>query len=180
MVKFSVWVIYAKRMFLCREIIAEYQIKLIIGASSSCDRCDRIVWFTVCLSIDDCILIGVSSPCNKDLVCQFNQTLLIAACDTNHGHRPLYDAGLHIFESCESNLFLDRCLFHCECIMSALEMIMTQNRSTDDRKIRIGAYKVVRKLGHKIKKLSKCCTLDLHRCVLTVKNDTMLIVIYIR
>ena len=64
--------------------------------------------------------------------------------------------------------------------MSALEMIMTQNRSADDRKIRIGAYKVVRKLGHKIKKLSKRCTLDLHRCVLTVKNDTMLIVIYIR
>lgn len=58
-------------------------------------------------------------------------------------------------------------------------MIMAQNRTADDRQIRIGAEHIMRKLLYKVKQLHKGIVLDFHRRVLAVKHDAVLIIIHI-
>ena len=58
-------------------------------------------------------------------------------------------------------------------------MIMAQNRTADDRQIRIGAEHIMRKLFYKVKQLHKGIVLDFHRRVLAVKHDAVLIIIHI-
>ena len=58
-------------------------------------------------------------------------------------------------------------------------MIMAQNRTTDDRQIRIGAQHIMGKLFYKVKQLHKGIVLDFHRRVLAVKHDAVLIIIHI-
>ena len=99
--------------------------------------------------------------------------------DTDHGHWPFYDSGFHILKSFEGQLFFNRCFCHGKLIMSTLEMIMAQDRSSNNRKIRIRSDKVMWELLYKIQKFSKGCFLDFHRCMLCIKNDAVLIVVNI-
>ena len=46
--------------------------------------------------------------------------------------------------------------------------------------IRIGAQEIMGELFYKIKQFPECCTVNLHRRVLSVKNDAVFIIIYIR
>ena len=57
---------------------------------------------------------------------------------------------------------------------------MAQDRSAHDRQIRIGTDEIMRELLHEIKQLAECIMLDLHRNMLCVKYDAVLVVIYIR
>ena len=57
---------------------------------------------------------------------------------------------------------------------------MAQDRTTNDRKIRIGAEKIMREQLYKIKKLYKCIAFYFHRAVLTVEHYAMFIIIHIR
>ena len=59
-------------------------------------------------------------------------------------------------------------------------MVMTQNRTADNRQIRIGTHKIMRKLFYEIKQLTERVVLYLHRNMSGVENDTMLVIIYIR
>ena len=59
-------------------------------------------------------------------------------------------------------------------------MIMTQNGTAHDRKVGVGAQEIMRELFDKVKQLNKCIVIDLHRNVLSVKYDTVLIVVHIR
>ena len=61
----------------------------------------------------------------ENLVCQFNQTLLVRSADTDDRHRPFHDSCFHIGKSLKLKFFFNRCFCHGKCIMSALEMIMT-------------------------------------------------------
>ena len=63
--------------------------------------------------------------------------------------------------------------------MTALEMVMAENGSAYDRQVCIGAQEVMWKCLYKIKQFHKGRTLDLHRCMLTVENDAVLIVIHV-
>ena len=63
--------------------------------------------------------------------------------------------------------------------MPALEMIVAEDRTSYDWKIRIGSKEIMRKQLYKIKQFDKCILLDLHRSMLTVKYDTMFIVVNI-
>ena len=62
MMQFCMWMIDTQRMLLGRDVVAQYQIQFKIISTSACNRCDRIVWLSVCLGIDECILIGIASP----------------------------------------------------------------------------------------------------------------------
>ena len=59
-------------------------------------------------------------------------------------------------------------------------MIVAQDRSSYDRQIRIGSNKVVRELFYKVKQFCEGCTFDLHRYMLRIEYNTMLVIIYIR
>ena len=58
-------------------------------------------------------------------------------------------------------------------------MVMTQNRTTYDWQVRIRSNKIMRKLFYKGKQLYKGVVLNLHWNMLTVKYNTMLVIIYI-
>ena len=56
---------------------------------------------------------------------------------------------------------------------------MAQNGASHNRQIRIGAYKIMGELFHKIQQFAKCIVLYLHWNMLTVKYDTMFVIVYI-
>ena len=58
-------------------------------------------------------------------------------------------------------------------------MIVAEYGAPDDGKIGVRACCVVRKLSYKIKQLFKYGSVYLHRDVVFVKNNTVLVVIYI-
>ena len=76
-------------------------------------------------------------------------------------------------------MLFNLCLRHGKGIMPALEMIVAEDRTSYDWKIRIGAKEIMWEQLYKIKQLDKCISLDLHRSMLTVKYDTMFIVVNI-
>ena len=127
--------VYAKRMLLCRDVVAQYKIQLVFAAAFSCDRCDRVVRLAVCLCKDKGCLICIASPRLQDVVCQVHKALRILMADADHGHRPFYNACLHILIACKCDFFFDRSLCHGKFVVAALEMIVAQDRTADDRQV---------------------------------------------
>ena len=76
-------------------------------------------------------------------------------------------------------MLLNFSLRHGKSIMSALEVIVAENRAANNRQIRIGAQEIMRKQFHKIKQLNKSISLDFHWCMLEIEHNTVLIVIHI-
>ena len=171
--------INTKRIFLCCNIVSQCQIQFKHISDLTCDRCDRIVRFTVCLCKNKCSFVCIASPHFQYMCCQFYQTIRIFVTDTEYRKRPFYDSRFDIFKSWNSYGFLDRSLCHCEGIMSSLEMIMAQDRAANDRKICIGSQEIVREQFYKIKQFDKSISLDLHRSVFAVEYNAVLIVIHI-
>ena len=66
-----------KRIFIRRDVIAEHQIQLVEIAVLSGNRRDRIVRFSVRLSINKSILIRIAAPCTQHLFTQINQAIRI-------------------------------------------------------------------------------------------------------
>ena len=63
--------------------------------------------------------------------------------------------------------------------MTALEVVVGENGTANDRKVSIGADKIVREYLYKVKELGEGGTVDLHWCVGTVKDDAVLVVVNI-
>lgn len=60
------------------------------------------------------------------------------------------------------------------------EMVVGQDRPTHNGKIRIGAYKVMRKLSDEIQHFAEAGVVDLHRRMFGIKDDAVLLIVYIR
>ena len=170
----------AQRILLCRDIVPKHQIQLIAAVSSARDRCDGAVLLPLCLRKNECRLICVGSPGLQDSVRQVDDSGRLLPVQPDHRHRPLHDAGPDILISSEGQLTLNPCLCHREFIMSALEMFMRQNRSADNREIRIRSDKVMRELPDKVKQLFKRAAVNLHRHMLRVEHNTVFIIVDIR
>ena len=56
---------------------------------------------------------------------------------------------------------------------------MRQDRTAHNRQIRVGAQEVVGEQPDEIEQLDKGVLLDLHGNVLSVKHDTVLVIIYV-
>ena len=161
------------------QVVAKNKIQFVVCASAACDRCNRIMRFPVCFCQDHRCFICVTAPACKDSVCKVYQLLRIFGGQTNNGHRPFHNACFDIFITLKRNLCLNRCTFHCKCIASALEMIVSQNRTADDWQVCIGTDKIMRKLTDKIQQLAEAGTIDFHRCMFFIKTNAMFIVINI-
>ena len=180
MVQLRVRMIDAKRMLLRRDIVPEHQVKFIFVTAFSRNRRDGIVWFPIRLRKNKCCLIRIPAPFCKNDIRKLDDSVVILMGKTDNGHRPLDNTSADILKAPDRKRLLDRCLCHRKLIVAALEMVMAQDGTAHDRQIRIGAHKIVRELLHKIEKLDKRVMLNLHRNVLAVKHDAVLIVINIR
>ena len=59
-------------------------------------------------------------------------------------------------------------------------MVMGQDRSTDDRQVRVGAQEIMRELAHEIEQLAEGRMVDRHRRMLEVERYAVFIVIAVR
>ena len=100
--------IYTKRIFLCCDVVSQSQIQFKHIACFTCDRCDRVVRFFVCLCKNKCSFISISSPYFQYMSCQIDQTRRIFVADTKYGKRPFDNAGFHIFKSRNRHMLLNR------------------------------------------------------------------------
>ena len=64
-------------MFFGCDIIPKSQIQFKQSITFSCNRCNGIVWFPVCICIDEGLFIGIASPTSENVICQFDQTFFI-------------------------------------------------------------------------------------------------------
>ncbi len=142
--------INSKRMLLCSDIVPQGQIQLEDVSHLPCDRRDRIVRFSVCLCIDKCSFIRISSPRSQNMICQFNQALLILMPDTENRQRPFDNSRFHVLIPRYRHGLFNRRFCHGKCIVAALEMVMAQDRSANDRKIRVGSQEIVREQLDKV------------------------------
>ena len=170
----------AQRMLLRRNVIPKHQIQFKLISLLTGNRCNGVVLFAIGFCINKGCLICITAPCIQNYIGEGNDPLRILCFQTDYRHRPLHNACLHIFITRNGEFFLNRSLCHREFMISTLEMIVCQNRSTNNRKIRIRSQNIVRELLHEIKQLAEGIVIDLHRYMLSVKYDTMLIVINIR
>ena len=91
----------------------------------------------------------------------------------------MHDSCLHILKARHGKLLLHAGPRHGKGIMTSLKMIMTQNGAANDRQVGIGSQEIMWELFYKIKQLHKRRAVNLHRGMLPVKDNTMLIIIYI-
>ena len=122
--KLRVGMIDAQRVLLCGDVVTKGEIQFVHAVFHACDRCDRVVRRAVCLGEDECLFVGVGAPFSEDVVGKVDDALCVFPAQTDHGQRPFYDAGLHIFVSGDGEVLCDRRFRHGKCIVSALEMIV--------------------------------------------------------
>ena len=179
MMQLRMGVVYAERVFLCGDVIAKGQVKFKKFSASAGDGSDRIVRRSVCLSEDERALVRVAAPLIQDMLSQIYDPLRICTLQADDGERPFYDPCGYILVSGHLELFGHRRFGHSKSIVSALEMIVAQYGAAYDREICVGAQEVVGEQPDKVKQLCKCVPVNLHGYVLSVKNDAVLVVVYI-
>ena len=169
----------AERILLRGDVVAQDEIQLIVVAAAARNRRDRIMRLTVCLGEDKRILIRVAAPCAENLVRKVDETRAVCAAQADGGKRPLDDARLDIRKACKADFLFNRRLGHGEGIAPALEMVVAENRAADNRQIGIGAEEIVREQRDEVEQLAESGAVDLHRGMLAVEGDAMLVVINI-
>ena len=177
MVQLLVRVIEAERMLRRREIVAQDKIQLKIFPAAAGDGRDGVVRRAVSLGEDHGGFIGVAAPGSQDLLRQQAQPVRVAAGQAQDGHRPFDDPGCNVRESGKRDRRLDRGLFHGEGVVTALEMVVAQNRAADDGQIRVRAEEIMREQLRKVQQPAERRRADAHGRMLGVEDDAVLVVI---
>ena len=179
-VQLLVRMVKAHRMFRCGQVVAEYEVKLILAVPHPRDRRDRVVRLAVGFRKDHRVRVTVTAPLRQNLAREVTELVFVFRVQTQHRHRIFHDAAAHIFKSrhFKAELFLG--LLHREGVVAALKMFVRQNAAADDGQVGIAAEEVVRELLHKRKQLVKGRTVDDHRRMLGVHDDGVFIIIDIR
>ena len=116
--------IYAQRIFLCRNIISQRQIKLKQIISFTGNGRNGIMRFSLCFRKHKGFLICISSPYLQNMRSKIDQTFFILMTDSKNRQRPFYNSRLYIFISRNHYIFLNGGFCHGKGIMASLEMIM--------------------------------------------------------
>ena len=136
-VQLLVWMVEAQRVFFCRQIIPQHEVKLVLAVPHPRDRRDGVVRLAVGLREDHRVGVRIAAPLRQDFARKVAKLLLVRRAQAQHRHRVLYDAAVHIFKARDFKAKLLLCLLHREAMMSALKMLMRQNAAADDRKVGI-------------------------------------------
>ena len=172
--------INSKRMLASRDVVAQNQIQLVQIFFAPRNRSDRVVRFAFGFCENERAFIGIFSPGEQNLFRQIYERFLFFARKPNHGHRPFYDSSFYRRKSLEFDLRFNRRARHRKFEIAALEMVVAQNRTADNRQVRVASERVVRKLRDEIQKPFERGATDFHRRVLGIENDAMLVVVDIR
>ena len=162
------------------QVVAEYEVKLILAVPHPRDRRDRVVRLAACLGEDHCVGVAVLAPFRKDSACEVTELLLVRRVQAQHRHRIFHDAAVHILKSRHFKAELFFGLLHRERVVAALKMLMGENAAADDGQVGIAAEEIMRELLDERKQLIKRRAVDDHRRVLGVHHDRVFIVIDIR
>ena len=179
MMQLGMGMVHPERMLTGGDIVAQDQVQLIIFSTLSGDGRDGVMIFSLRPGKDESLLIRITAPAPEDPVSQVDQALLIRSADADDRHGPFDDPGADILISFKHKRCLHPRLGHGELISAALEMLVAQDRPAHDRQIRIGTHHIMGELAHKIEQFPECAAVDLHRYMLPVENDAVLIVVNI-
>ena len=180
MVALCVGMINAKRMLLSSDIIAEHQVELIVVTALSRDWSDRVVRRAVRERVDESVLIRISAPGVQYVVGQRDDAVRVRPAEPDAGHRPVHDTAGDVLKSLHREGPLHRRLGHGKIVVSALEMVVAQDRSAHDRQVRVGSQEVVRESLDKVKQLAERVVVDRHGNMAGVEHDAVLVVVNIR
>ena len=111
---------------------------------------------------------------------QIDDPLTVCSLKAKHGHRPLHYTCLYIFIARYRKCCFHFGLCHGEFVIAALVMVVAENASADDRKIRIRSHEIMRKYSHEIQQIGERLSVYVHRYMLLVENDAVLVVVNIR
>ena len=168
-----------ERAVLGGYVVAENEVAFILGAVHSRDRSYRVVGNSVSLREDTGLLVGVGSPLFKHLCARCGKRSAVIGRQPDNGHRPLDDTSADIRVIAQQERLFNRSPRHREGVASALEMLMGEYRTADDRKIGVGAQHIVRELLNEIKQLVENAVVDHHGDVVLIEHYTVLVVISI-
>ena len=124
MMQLCMGMIDSQRMLLCGNIVTQHQIQFELVSSLSCNGSDGVMRLVIGVGIDKCLFIRIFSPLVQDHICQCNDTVSIRTAETDHGHRPCHDTGIHILETGYGERSLYRSFRHGKLVMATLEMIV--------------------------------------------------------
>ena len=159
------------------QIVPEHQVQLILPVPHSRNRRDGIVRHALGLGENNSVRIRISAPRVQNAIRECNEASSFLCRDAHHRHRPVHNARTHIFKAREREFRLNRRPLHGETVVTALEVIVREDGASHNRQIRIRSHEVMRELMHKVEQLRKSIALYLHRRVLAVKTDAVLVVI---
>ena len=165
------------RVFRRSQVVAEYEVKLILAVPHPRNRRDRVVRLAVRLREDHCVGVRVLAPLRQNLSCQLAELRFVPGVQTQHRHRILHNAAVHILEAGNLEREFRLCLLHRERVVAALEVLMRQNAAAHDGQIGVTAEEVVRELLDERKQLVKSRPVNNHRRMLRVHDDRVFIVI---
>ena len=171
--------VHAHGMLLCGDVVPEHQVELIELPAHPGDGRNRVVRRPVGLAEDEGRLVRVASPGLQDVIRGVRHLGRVLSLETDHGHGPAHHACRHIRISGQGEVSLIGSLRHGKHIISALEMVVAQDRAAHDGQIRVGPRRIVGELAHEIQKLHKGVLVDLHRDMLFIEDNAVLIVIYV-
>ena len=177
MVELGVGVINSQRVLFGGDVIAEHKVKLVLAVSHSCDGGNGVVGLAAGLREDEALLVGVAPPEGEYPVSQRDDALPVSGAQPDDRHRPLDYPGLYVLKALEAKLLLHGSLRHCEFVVAALKMLVSQYGAAHDRQVGVGADEVVRELLDEIKQLAEGAAVYDHRRVALVEEYAVLVVV---
>ena len=170
-------VVHAQGVLRSSDIVPQHQVQFIPASPPPGDGRDGIMGLGFRLRKEEHGFVAVHPPGLQNPVGHVHQPRRVLVGEAQHGHRPLDDSRLHILIAADAYLGLHRRFLHGEGIVSALEVVVGQNRSPHDGQIGVGAHKIMGELPHKVQQLGKTGPVDPHRHMLPVEADAVLIVV---
>gem|GEM_PF-5632468 len=170
----------AERILVRRAVVAQHEVELVALALAAGDWRDRVVRRAVRLSEDVHGRVAVGAPCVHDLRREVDELVAVDAREADRRHRPLHAADLDVRETGHRVRFLDGRLCHGERVAAALVVVMREDGTADDREVCIRAEEVVRQNRHEVQEVLEAAAADLHRDVLAIQDDAVLVVVRVR
>ena len=180
MVQLCMGVIYAKRVLLRCNVVAEYQIQFKFAVPFAGNGRDGIMRLPFRFSKNERRFIRIAPPFCQDFIRQLYEPVAVRTTQTDYGHRPFHNACIHIRKAFKYNTFFHLCQFHGEGIAPALKMVVCQYGTANDRQISIRTDKVMRQEFNEIEHFFKCTAVNFHRDMLPVKRNAVFVIVHIR
>ena len=176
-VQLSMGVVHTQRVLRGGDVVAQHQVQLILAVPHPGDGGNGVVGLAVSLGKDKAALVSVAAPCSQQLIGKLHKACVVCTGQTDAAHGPVHDTGLHVLKAGEHPRLFNGGFRHGKLVVTALEVVVAQDAAAHDGQIGVAAHKVVGEQTHKIQQLAEGRPLDLHRSVLVIEHDAVLVVV---